>query len=564
MQRDLPMNGASSALRLATAALLVYCLLAFLRSLLTWWRGPQRIAHLPGPGIQHWFLGSFPTQHIGSGKFASAISGALDAHGRVLGVVNTGRQPIIVCADHTAAAQILLKTPWSKAPDILELTQRHVSTALVGATGEAHKRHRRVAHPAFSSDALTAQFPDIIAKAVKLEERITRMIDAGAETIDMLEEFSRMGMDIVGKIAINYEFGVLDGNDNDPLYRAHRAIMASLLTGTPYAVLRFALGKPVEALGRALRIREQLELDHAKHTIRVVGRELVSKAQRRARGLQVDDEAKGTDLLSLMVGTNEGPDLKPGQKLSDDELVETVPTLFFAGHETSATTLAWACWALTQPGHGLERQRRLRRELAEAQGSWKESLQEMDALPYLDAVVREILRIHSPIASVIRVAAEDSVLPLGRPYVGADGKTSSRELFVPKGVQVYVPIVQLNTDEEIWADGRSFRPERWLDASHPLHEPELGGTPRISGLWSSILTFGQGPMNCIGSKIGVLQVKAGLAALLSSYELEMPLGPGEEPLRIDGITGIITQPAIAGQQEKGPQMPIRLRKRPEG
>lgn len=112
-----------------------------------------------------------------------------------------------------------------------------------------------------------------------------------------------------------------------------------------------------------------------------------------------------------------------------------VPTFLVAGHETtrfeqnvtffnfliihsnsSATT--WALFALTQ---NVEAQSKLRNELV-AVGTDNPSMDELNALPYLDAVVRETLRIHAPVASTMRVANQDDILPLGEPIKDKYGR----------------------------------------------------------------------------------------------------------------------------------------------
>lgn len=87
-----------------------------------------------------------------------------------------------------------------------------------------------------------------------------------------------------------------------------------------------------------------------------------------------------------------------------------------AGHETTSTGTTWALFALTQ---NPEAQRLLRAEL-QACGD-APSMDELQALPYLDAVVREVLRLHSPVPMSGRVATQDDVLPLAKPIVDRHG-----------------------------------------------------------------------------------------------------------------------------------------------
>ena len=78
----------------------------------------------------------------------------------------------------------------------------------------------------------------------------------------------------------------------------------------------------------------------------------------------------------------------------------------------------WCLFALTQ---ALEAQQKLREELLSVDTD-KPTMDELQALPYLDAVVRETLRLHVPISSTIRVAMKDDIIPVGEPFVDRNGE----------------------------------------------------------------------------------------------------------------------------------------------
>lgn len=109
-----------------------------------------------------------------------------------------------------------------------------------------------------------------------------------------------------------------------------------------------------------------------------ISAELVERAKK--------DDDSGTDLLTLMVRTNTAPDLKPSQRLSDEELREMVPVFLFAGHETTATALSWSMLSLMNSDTGVQIQQRLREELL-ADDVWRsDPLYILDNLPYLASV----------------------------------------------------------------------------------------------------------------------------------------------------------------------------------
>jgi cytochrome P450 len=100
-------------------------------------------------------------------------------------------------------------------------------------------------------------------------------------------------------------------------------------------------------------------------------------------------------------------------------IISEVPTFLVAGHETTSTATTWALFALTQSP---EVQDKLRKQLL-AVGTDNPTMDELSALPYLDAVVRETLRLYPPVPSTMRVATQDDILPLGQPVKDKNGNT---------------------------------------------------------------------------------------------------------------------------------------------
>ena len=97
--------------------------------------------------------------------------------------------------------------------------------------------------------------------------------------------------------------------------------------------------------------------------------------------------------------------------------IAEVPTFLVAGHETTSTETMWALFALAQKP---ETQQKLRDELL-AVPTETPDMDDLNALPYLDAVVREALRIHAAVTAISRSANKDDVIPLNVPFVDKKG-----------------------------------------------------------------------------------------------------------------------------------------------
>lgn len=154
-------------------------------------------------------------------------------------------------------------------------------------------------------------------------------------------------------------------------------------------------------------------------------------------------------------------DTPPDQRLSDEDILNNINTVMFAGSDTTSLTLSWALWLLAKHP---EVQDRLREELSvvhypDTFGDL--SADEIDSLhsniselPYLDKVTREALRLAPPVHSSIRVAMEDDEIPTSQPYKirkpGGGVETVTMPIKVVKGTMVHVSIEAFNLDRYVW------------------------------------------------------------------------------------------------------------------
>ena len=96
-----------------------------------------------------------------------------------------------------------------------------------------------------------------------------------------------------------------------------------------------------------------------------------------------------------------------------------MPTFLVAGHETTSAALSWVLYSLSV---NKEVQWKLRQELSEIPNE-NPTMDDLNELRYMDAVIRETLRLHPPLIATSRVALKDDEIPLDAPYTGVDGRT---------------------------------------------------------------------------------------------------------------------------------------------
>lgn len=182
-----------------------------------------------------------------------------------------------------------------------------------------------------------------------------------------------------------------------------------------------------------------------------------------------------------------------------EQIRDEIKTFVLAGHETSASMLAWALYELTLPKNK-ERLDTLRAEAKEVfegcidsvSGSINNvpSKEKIDKLVYSECCLRESLRKYSVVPTVVRLAAEDVDL---------------NEYFIPKGSTIMVCIQGIHHNPEFWPEPLVFKPERFLNEIAPY----------------TFLPFIEGPRKCLGQHLSLLETKIVLSAVLYSFDFNL-------------------------------------------
>lgn len=216
----------------------------------------------------------------------------------------------------------------------------------------------------------------------------------------------------------------------------------------------------------------------------------------------------GDDLLSTLVTLRE-TDTAP---MSDDEILDQLMTLLFAGHETSALALTYALYELHQSDPVCER---FTEELATVLDGERPTTETVPELSMTRRIVQEALRMYPPAHTIPRVTTRD---------VELGGYT------LPEGTRTHLALHSVHSDERFYDDPDVFRPTRWQVTS-----------PTEKGY--AYLPFGAGPRTCIGRQFALLEARLALATIGQQYRLvpqsELSLSPmmstqpvGEVPVTV--------------------------------
>ena len=190
------------------------------------------------------------------------------------------------------------------------------------------------------------------------------------------------------------------------------------------------------------------------------GRDLLTLLRKFPTRVSVRSE---TQLRSCIVKSNQATDLPPSQRISDEDILNNINTLMFAGSDTTSLSITWTLMLLAiHPDF----QSKLRTECLSVLPSTplssltEEEINSLYAiisdLPYLDKVVKESLRLIPPLHSSIRVATKDDVIPTSSPIKRKmpDGSIVEDWDGVPvkKGSFVHVAVEGFNMDKEFWGE----------------------------------------------------------------------------------------------------------------
>lgn len=213
----------------------------------------------------------------------------------------------------------------------------------------------------------------------------------------------------------------------------------------------------------------------------------------RCRALSDGERARRQDILALLVAAR----YDDGSGLDDDALRDHLMTLLIGGHETTATSLAWALGcALQHPGGYARMQEEVDRVFA---GGFDPA--KVKQLAYVGAVANESMRLYPIATAVTRIAKRD--LELG-------GFT------IPAGTRVSPCIYLTQRDARIWPDPEAFRPERFLDAKASVYE---------------FFPFGAGVWRCLGAQFAEYEMRVVLARVVASVDLALAPGVTVKPVQ---------------------------------
>ncbi|KAJ7884436.1 cytochrome P450 [Mycena leptocephala] len=507
------------------------------------------IRHFPGPKNHSWIVGNFFDMTVIAPEILRRIhEEEFGPHFQFRGLLN---RRMLYTSDIKAIDHIVANTNlYGKGPVAVRRLQNLLGNGILSVEGDLHKKQASIQlmsiNPAFGTAQIRRLTEIFVERSLQLRDvwsrEITKSVATGdrkdSARIEITAWVRRVTLDMIGHAGFNYQFNALEPQGKPS--ELNQALTD--LFHSPNVRIGFAFrgAQAMIPFLRYLPLPGQKVVKNAKAKMYDIGHELLldGKAAVKAAGGDKDLSSR-RDLFSLLLKANTAADVPGKSRLSDEEVIAQIPTFFIAGHETTSTAITWALYALSR---NQSAQNKLREELMTVSTD-NPTMEELNALPYLENVIRETLRVHTPLVSVTRVAMMNDVLPLSIPYTDPAGVVHD-SLPITKGQEIYLPLLAVNTDKSLWGeDAAEFKPERWD------HLPEAVKT--IPSVWSHLMTFFAGPHNCIGFRFSVAEQKALLFTLIRAFEFELAIPASEI-----GSTGALQRPFLLAEREKGDQMPL--------
>ncbi|MEI2578441.1 cytochrome P450 [Scytonema sp. PRP1] len=344
--------------------------------------------------------------------------------------------------------------------------------SVITLEGDRHKQRRQILMPPFHGERMQA-YSHLIPK---LTEQIFSQLPQNspflAHTVTQ-----KISLEVILQVVLGLSEGKRYQQLKQPLIEITNMFQSSIVSAFMYfPFLQKDLGF-LTPWGKFLRLRQQIdELLYAEI------------AERREK-----PNAERIDILSLLMSAKD----EEGQSMTDQELRDEMMTLLLAGHETTATAIAWGLyWIHHQP--------EVREKLIKELNSLGNSPEPMSIvrLPYLTAVCNETLRIY-PIGMITfpRIVQEHTEL-LGHQ--------------LEPGTVVIGCIYLLHQREDLYPNHKQFKPERFLERQFSPYE---------------FMPFGGGVRRCVGDALAPFEMKLALATIMSRYQLELIDNRPEQPQR---------------------------------
>jgi cytochrome P450 len=340
---------------------------------------------------------------------------------------------------------------------------------------------RRMLQPVFHRRRIATMVDEMVAAGQKMLSRWQELY-APKDIINIHEEMMRVTLDIINRTMFGADVTGEAGRVGTAMTVLTRYAFAQ--AGNPFSLPTWIPTRRNKEFHRALRIIDSVVLGLIR------ARQVTRDSGNQPRG----------DLLDMLL---DAEDAETGERMTDQEVLDEVKTIFAAGHETTANALTWTWLLLSEHPEVGEK---LKAELDVVLGGHSPSATDIPNLRYTKQVFDEALRLYPPVPALVRRVVRPAML---------DGYE------IPGDSRVLISIYNMHRHPRFWEEPTRFEPERFSPEQRAPHQ-DLAYIP-----------FGAGQHKCIGNNFALMEGPLLLAMIAQRYELELvPERPVEREVAI--------------------------------
>ncbi|KAF4133961.1 Cytochrome P450 [Phytophthora infestans] len=416
-----------------------------------------------------------------------------------------GKYPAIVlcCPEAFEDIQKTQFDAFDKSPLVSEALYDVLGQGIFAISGPLWQHQRKTASHLFTAQmmqyAMEVVVPEKGEQLVKRLDGICLQEKESERVVNIKRLLDLYTMDIFAKVGFDVDLHGVESNQNAELLDSFGRMSAQLLKRIQQPMWTWKLLRWLN-VGAEKQLAEDVKaVDDLVYG--VISRSIEEKNRQGAK------ETARKDLITLFIEKSEVEYTKGVHTKKDHKLMrDFVISFLAAGRETTATTMAWVILMLNRYSKVLKHVRQEIKDKLPDLASGKihsPKLEDIQQLVYLEAVVRETLRLFPVVAVSGRSATRDVRL-----YEGT---------FIKAGTRIVLPHYCLGRMTTVWGpDADEFKPERWIDS--------VSGKIKVVSPFKFSVFFG-GPRICLGMKFALAEVKITLAKLLSQFDFKTVKDP---------------------------------------
>ncbi|KAJ1545553.1 hypothetical protein HK096_006269, partial [Nowakowskiella sp. JEL0078] len=435
---------------------------------------------IPGP-VELPILGSMPSLINFSFKnridlFFTTI---IEKYGNLARVTVAGKKMVIV--SDASAAKAMLSNSAVCNRDISNMAAfEGVAPHMLGLYpyGETWKKQRKGLQPAFGPIHLKELHSIALNVTEELFKIWNESLENGQDTRNVLTDIGALTGDVISTFATGKAHGAIDAlriGKTAELFQLLNDMLDTVAPRIFFVKMPWIwglFGASVEDFKpKASKIHETMKkcIEEKRKEISQISDEKITYSDFWKK-----------NLLDRLLSPSLGVDGE-SYRFTEEEILSDIIGFFFAGNDTTSNTLTFLVMEISK---NLDIQQKLKEEIDTTLKGIIPTIEELSTLRYLDAVIKETLRLHAVAQTISRKVVEDFK------FTTDDGSS----VVLPAGTDLAISIAGIQRNKSIWGeDADQFIPERWLT-----------DVPKAPG---SFLAFSDGALNCIGQKFAMIEMK---------------------------------------------------------